>query len=425
MIYYLYNAILVSGSLRETFTKCYSNIRKKPIHNFWKDVVVSSEYLDLTNESNYKSNRDAEDVVCDTLVVKDVIDPTILPSETPMDTNDSGSRVPNDSDCVINLSDSESEDDSLPKDNGCDNKKLTLDDPSDDDLFNLKRSLGTQDYVGQRILQIATILRNLSFIEDNAQILVQNTSFIRFVLLCCTSRWNILKNLGMDMLGNIASEFVVKDLQYDLLASNLLKIVTKGLLDPDRASCLSSLEVLNKLSQNEKNEDVLLRSLEANVYKYVCSFLTIHDVMLLIYTLECLYSLSSLGERSCHLIVKNHGVIDTLVSLVTVEGKSYGPKACIGMKLVETLPSGTSSTQNQNNNPQQTNASTSTSTVQTTAMSSVSTPTVTSTTVSRVTPPSTPLRPPTAIAPQRLLAMTPSPAAPSATICSEYIISYH
>lgn len=41
--------------------------------------------------------------------------------------------------------------------------------------------------------------------------------------------------------------------------------------------------------------------------------------MLLIYTLECLYSLSSLGEKACNCIVRVHGAIDTLVSLITVE----------------------------------------------------------------------------------------------------------
>lgn len=63
--------------------------------------------------------------------------------------------------------------------------------------------------------------------------------------------------------------------------------------------------------------------------------------MLLIYTLECLYALTSLGERACNRLSKVRGVYDTLVSLVTVEAQSYGPKACIGMKVVETVPPGT------------------------------------------------------------------------------------
>ena len=55
--------------------------------------------------------------------------------------------------------------------------------------------------------------------------------------------------------------------------------------------------------------------------------------MLLIYTLESLYSLSSLGTPSCNSIVRAKGSIHTLVSLLTVEAQSYGPEACIGMKV--------------------------------------------------------------------------------------------
>lgn len=62
--------------------------------------------------------------------------------------------------------------------------------------------------------------------------------------------------------------------------------------------------------------------------------------MLLIYTLECLYALTSLGERACNHISKVTGIYDILVSLITVEAQSYGPKACIGMKVVETVPPG-------------------------------------------------------------------------------------
>lgn len=98
--------------------------------------------------------------------------------------------------------------------------------------------------------------------------------------------------------------------------------------------------------------------------------------MLLIYTLECLYSLSSLGERSCNLIVNNHGVVDTLVSLVTVEGKSYGPKACIGMKLVETVSGGgvsaSSASQNTTSNTATVGSTASTTSTSSTAAISTS-----------------------------------------------------
>ncbi|KAL1509667.1 hypothetical protein ABEB36_004373 [Hypothenemus hampei] len=331
------------SSLRKLFVYNYSEVRKKPIHNFWNDVLESDEFLDLTNETKFYTLRD-EGKICDTLIKDDFLKYADL--DAVVSNRDRNSR---------NVSEIESDYEII------ENRLLQLpkcfqfkSDPTYRELFCLRRTLGTQDYVGQRVLQIATILRNLSFIEDNVPVLSRNTAFVRFLLLCSCSQWGTLKNLGLDMLGNIASDFELKDIHTDLIAASLLKIISKNLQSDDRASCLSSVEVLNKLSQNEKNEDVLLRSLESSVYKKVCSFLTIHDVMLLIYTLECLYSLSSLGERACNYIATNHGVIDTLMSLVTVEGKSYGPKACIGMKLVETIPSGSQVTAQSQSSPQQT-----------------------------------------------------------------------
>jgi AT-rich interactive domain-containing protein 2 len=370
--------VFCHGSLRRLFVHCYSTIRKHPIHNFWSDVLESKEFLDLTDEKS-------------ALVVQSVrVDsPATVTEDVPCETSDS------DSDCDETTAD-------------C-NKRFKAS-PSDRELFCLGRSLGTQDYIGQRVLQVTTILRNLSFIEENVPVLLQNKTFIRFLLLCSCSRWSYLKNLGLDMLGNMATDFLVKDYPTDRLANILVKIIVRGLKSEDRASCISSLEVLNKLSQNEANEDILLRYLQVDVYEKVCSFLTIHDVMLLIYTLECLYSLSSLGERSCNLIVSNHGVVDTLVSLVTVEGKSYGPKACIGMKLVETLPGGVSTT-----TPSSQTVTASATTTITSATSTSTTTTSTSSvlstmTAAKATVQTTPVRT-VQITPQRLLSISPSSSA--------------
>jgi hypothetical protein len=52
-------------------------------------------------------------------------------------------------------------------------------DSDDQDLFCLGRGLGTRDVLGQRVLQIATIMRNLSFEEDNIAVLGKNTTFVR------------------------------------------------------------------------------------------------------------------------------------------------------------------------------------------------------------------------------------------------------
>ncbi|KAG5882100.1 hypothetical protein JTB14_016864 [Gonioctena quinquepunctata] len=414
--------IFSHGSLRQLFVHLYSNIRKKPIHNFWRDVLESQEFLDLTDENKFKPKPEGVEEPpqkCETILAGDEINTALLALQTQTNAAEERAKVPEETTCDMDCVESGSDCEIVGDD--CDSSKFAT--PGDCNLFCLRRSLGTQDYVGQRVLQIATILRNLSFIEENVPVLVKSVPFVRFLLLCSTSRWNVLRNLGMDMLSNIAADFIVKDFHADILASSLLKIITNGLRSEDRAACLSSLDVLNKLSQNEQNEDVMLRSLQSQVYKSVCSFLTIHDVMLLIYTLECLYSLSSLGERSCTFIVNNHGVIDTLVSLVTVEGKSYGPKACIGMKLVETVPS-SAQTQSQTQTTQQSTTATTSATSSTTSSAAVgsslgSSPT-SSTTASTSTPivcssptpkavamPSTPVRA-VQIAPQRLIPITPT-----------------
>ncbi|XP_056631013.1 AT-rich interactive domain-containing protein 2 isoform X1 [Diorhabda sublineata] len=421
------------SSLRKLFIHFYNVVRKKPIHNFWKDVLESPEYLDLTNEAIFKaldSETTTKTSSSSLILGQEEIEEKAAGSITiDVSTNDQQKETTDSVDCEI-------------VEDTCDTFKLKLN-PEDSELFCLKRNLGTQDYIGQRVLQIATILRNLSFIEENVPVLVKNSCFVRFLLLCSISRWNVLKNLGTDMLSNIASEFIVRDLQSDILAAKLLKIVTDGLKSQDRAACISSLEVLNKLSQNEQNEEVMQKSLQKQVYTNVCSFLTLHDVMLLIYTLECLYSLSSLGEKSCNYIIVNHGVIDTLVALITVEGKSYGPKACIGMKLVETLPSGTSqqaqvqnTTQSQTNQTQTQTVSTVTATLtvssssstfttinsnMTVVTTSTLTPVVSSSSPTPKSAPSTPVRQ-VPIVPQRLLPITPTPVVTTATPSTSSVI---
>jgi hypothetical protein len=50
---------------------------------------------------------------------------------------------------------------------------------NEDELFVVGRLSGTQELAGQRVLQIATIVRNLSFEEDNTSILAKNLTCLR------------------------------------------------------------------------------------------------------------------------------------------------------------------------------------------------------------------------------------------------------
>jgi hypothetical protein len=52
-----------------------------------------------------------------------------------------------------------------------------------DELFATGTKLGTQELSGQRVLQVATIVRNLSFEEDNALVLARNMTLLRSVVI--------------------------------------------------------------------------------------------------------------------------------------------------------------------------------------------------------------------------------------------------
>ena len=59
-------------------------------------------------------------------------------------------------------------------------EKFIGENEDDGDLFARGTKNGTQESAGQRILQIATIIRNLSFEEDNAVILSKNLTCLRY-----------------------------------------------------------------------------------------------------------------------------------------------------------------------------------------------------------------------------------------------------
>ncbi|CAH0664112.1 unnamed protein product [Spodoptera exigua] len=211
-------------------------------------------------------------------------------------------------------------------------------DPSEDDLlFAPELPGGASCVYTQRVLQIASIVRSLSFHDENVQYLAKNTTLLRFLLLCANSWVGSLRQSGLDTLGNVSTELIIKDPATCLITRHVLSTIQAALVSQDRARVLAALELLNKLAQNELNEDALLKSLEAKVYAEVCALLSVRDIMVLVCTLECVYALTALGDRACEAVARVSGLIHTLVSLVTVEAQSYGPRACILMRVVETV----------------------------------------------------------------------------------------
>jgi AT-rich interactive domain-containing protein 2 len=151
--------------------------------------------------------------------------------------------------------------------------------------------------------------------------------------------------MGFDILSNISGEIALEERNDESCVTDvLLSTLSTSLASADRFQVISALEVLTKLCQNEINEDFIETVLldQSTVYSQLVTYLSLHDIHLLIATLECLYSLTCLGENACNSIVRTHGALDALVSLITVEAQSYGPKACILMRVVETVPGTTS-----------------------------------------------------------------------------------
>ena len=226
-----------------------------------------------------------------------------------------------------------------------------------DEMFSSGRNSGTHETVGQRVLQVATIIRNLSFEEDNVPVLAKNLACLRFCLLCASSEWSNLNQMGFDILSNMASDLIIEESTLDHCVKEvLLSTLTACISSDDRFQVIASLDILNKLCIRDANEEVIesvLSEQTSRVYDQLVSYLSLHDIHLLISTLECLYSLSCLGESTCNSIVRTHGAVEALVSLVTVEAQSYGPKACILMRVVETVPGASASLQQQQQVQQQ------------------------------------------------------------------------
>lgn len=57
--------------------------------------------------------------------------------------------------------------------------------------------------------------------------------------------------------------------------------------------------MISALTQVESNEEVLLDSLSGDTYQQIVSLARIHDLQLIISSLDALYFLSELGETSC------------------------------------------------------------------------------------------------------------------------------
>lgn len=130
------------------------------------------------------------------------------------------------------------------------------------DFLNLRLGLWTHDYIGQRVHQIPSIRRNLSFFDENVPTLVRNRTFIRYLVIRANIRWSNLHRIGLDMHG---IKLDLCDPTTDDLTRYLLSTISDGIGSPDRGVIISCMKILYKLCQKATKEDYLHRCLDKNI----------------------------------------------------------------------------------------------------------------------------------------------------------------
>ncbi|XP_019121163.2 AT-rich interactive domain-containing protein 2 isoform X2 [Larimichthys crocea] len=201
-------------------------------------------------------------------------------------------------------------------------------------LFHPPRNPGISDMEAQRVLQIAVILRNLSFEEANVKLLAANRTCLRFLLLCAHCNLISLRQLGLDTLGNVAAELQLDPV--DFRTTHLIfHTITKCLMSRDRFLKMRAMEILGNLSKAEDNSVLICEYVDQDSYREVTMLLTLPDLMLLMASLEVLYLLAQLGEIPCSKIASVDHSIDLLVRLVSVDLHTFGPDALTAVRLIE------------------------------------------------------------------------------------------
>ncbi|VDM67819.1 unnamed protein product [Strongylus vulgaris] len=118
----------------------------------------------------------------------------------------------------------------------------------------------------------------------------------------------------------------------------LLRIVREGIFSTDKFKLIRSMEILTALCGFEGNEATICDFLDKNTFEHIFNIVCIKDIMMCVYTLECLYQISEMGDVACQLLADIPRAITQLVSMATLEAVSFGPAGLAGMKVVEYQP---------------------------------------------------------------------------------------
>ena len=151
----------------------------------------------------------------------------------------------------------------------------------------------------ERILQILHIIRNLSFLPDNAVVFSRDhallTNLAKAIALPSVSYYTEIRRHAFDIFENMSSLIHLRGPSDFYFAC-----LRKSLFEPDRSMILTAIRALTKLTLNPVNEKVIVQ-LDSVTLARLLELLLIPDEELVMVTMEFFYNFTTLSEARARL----------------------------------------------------------------------------------------------------------------------------
>lgn len=249
------------------------------------------------------------------------------------------------------------------------------------ELLSLRETYEDTEIEFRRIEQVMVILNNLSFEENNADFMANKSScLLEFLIMClyCTNSHIDLHKHALDILANLSRKIKLKTMNDKLKSLLILSIahligyeakeekdefghyISPSSISLDRLDTIRGLEIFTKLfaqhigindSDDYENERIISRYimnkdlfLEQMLLR-IEHLLSIRDVLILMHSLECLYSMTLYSEAISNMVVNYNSssskIVSILVNFLTVDMSHFG------VEIDNNNPSGGKSTASQ------------------------------------------------------------------------------
>eukprot|EP00743_Colponemidia_sp_Colp-15_P002852 GILK01003085.1.p1 GENE.GILK01003085.1~~GILK01003085.1.p1 ORF type:complete len:572 (+),score=109.57 GILK01003085.1:107-1717(+) len=197
-------------------------------------------------------------------------------------------------------------------------------------FFGLKKDVNhSLNHIEERTYLIATILRNLSYVRVNEQLMAQHAETLQTTVKLMLSADPELMEAGLDIMTNISKHISFKQVP---AATAMFPRLVECLKSSDQQTVLQATETVRRLALSMDNEQVL-SNMNESFFESLVNLLIARDVDLREGALEVLYSLSDLGMSTKMRIARQPNCIRRLVALLAAgvgNGTERGPRMAAG-----------------------------------------------------------------------------------------------